>query len=146
MSDESTDMEAVKGPDNPSPGMDVKDTLSKPFTSGFLESKNGIGAVIGLSAILIVFGASLYCLFRKPDIGPQIISLGTISITSIAAIVSTLLAGHTVMTWGASSSISDVKQAELKNDTATQNNNSNVSGIEEKVTKIVQTGAKYLNK
>lgn len=82
--------------------------LTETFNKGPLESKKWIGMALGVLCVMTVWIGTLACMFIKTSIASEFVSLATIVISFLGAIVTTLITGQAAMEWKSASSLSQM--------------------------------------
>jgi hypothetical protein len=95
-------------PSCPIPNGADQDVLRGTFTKKPTESKKWVGMALGVICVLFVWATTVVCMFIKTPIANEFVSIATIVISFIGAMVTTLITGQAAMEWKAASSLTEM--------------------------------------
>lgn len=84
------------------------DIVSRALTTKPLESKKWIAMIVGVSCVIFVWACSVICMLIKSSIASEFVSIATIVISFIGAMVTLLITGQAAMEWKATSALSEM--------------------------------------
>lgn len=106
-------------PANPTPTTSVE-ALTGTFNKTPLESKKWVAMIIGVSIVVLIWLTTVMIMAFKPSIAAHLVSIGTIVISFVGAMVTTLITGQAAMEWKSATAISEIA-------TTTSNNSVNTN-------------------
>ncbi len=114
---------------------DPKEYVAGQLDKSALKSKKFIYSMIGLVCVMIVWAVAVYTMYKKSEISTPLIDLSKLVITFIATITVTLLGSHSLETFKALGTISEVDRNDA-NETVSKNVASNtITATETTITK-----------
>lgn len=126
---------------------DLKQQILNKTEKPILDSKKMIVGLFGGVAVLLVWLGTIIVMFLKTEAAAQFVSLATIVISFVGAIVTTLLTGIAAMDWKSMSTVAtvDTNDKEEKHIESVRTENQNINIKEEKMLKLERVDPKDLD-